>query len=201
MDLQNGFASAADEHGGLIYVAGGSGDDTFNSPVRSAFVYNVEEDKWDVLPDMNTYLEFFLGAFVDGKFYVMGNPSGPSFEIFDSYTRSWKTMENSFNNWRYFVTAFGRLHCLSVRGLIEYDYSQDNVNIVGTFPTEDWVLSIKFAGVVSNKIIVGKKDPIEGQDFYILAPPSETGGTLKLIGFERPSGLEGSTICAATLDL
>ncbi|GLJ53285.1 hypothetical protein SUGI_1135700 [Cryptomeria japonica] len=61
--LQNGFASAADEHRGLIYVVGGFGDDTFNSPVRSAFVYNVEEDKWDVLPDMNTYLDLLFRCF------------------------------------------------------------------------------------------------------------------------------------------
>ncbi|GLJ53287.1 hypothetical protein SUGI_1135720 [Cryptomeria japonica] len=97
--------------------------------ICSASVYNVEEDKWDILPDMNTYLEFFLGTFADGKFYVMSHPSGPSFEVFDSYARSWKTMENRFNNWCRFVSAFGRLHGLSVSGLIKYDDSQDNLNI------------------------------------------------------------------------
>ncbi|GLJ46883.1 hypothetical protein SUGI_0988920 [Cryptomeria japonica] len=99
-DLSNGFASGADEHGGVIYVAGGFSNDEFDNPVRNASVYNVEEDKWDVLPDMNTDLEYFRGAFADGKFYVMGIPSDPSFEVFDSYTRSWKTMENRFNYWR-----------------------------------------------------------------------------------------------------
>lgn len=83
-------------------------------------------------------------------------------------------MEDRFKNWRDFVTAFGRLHYLSVSGLIEYDYSQDWPNIVGSFPTEDWGCSINFAGLVSNKIFVGIYYPFEGEGFYMLAPPSET---------------------------
>ncbi|GLJ42474.1 hypothetical protein SUGI_0880220 [Cryptomeria japonica] len=63
---------------GLNYIGGG---------FCRASVYNVEEDKWDVLPDMNTNMEYFTGAFADGKFHVMGTSS--RFEVFDSDTGSW----------------------------------------------------------------------------------------------------------------
>ncbi|GLJ13378.1 hypothetical protein SUGI_0210970 [Cryptomeria japonica] len=66
--LRTEFATAADEEGGLIYMAGGYSR-LGAEPVRSASVYNVEEDKWDLLPDMNN----FRGVFAEGKFYVMDN--------------------------------------------------------------------------------------------------------------------------------
>ncbi|GLJ13379.1 hypothetical protein SUGI_0210980 [Cryptomeria japonica] len=191
---QTGFASAADEHGGLIYVAGGYGG--FYNPVRSASVYNVEEDKWHRLPNMNTYMEDLRGVFADGKFYVLGKPSWRTFEVFDSYTRSWKTLENRFNS-MHFLSVFGRFHCLSSRGLIEYDYSLDKLHIVGPLPTEDCE-RINFAVVVGHKIILNKWDPIEIESFYMLAPPNETGGEIKWVAIEKLSGLQGSAIHAAT---
>ncbi|XP_059073147.1 F-box/kelch-repeat protein At1g80440-like [Cryptomeria japonica] len=120
--LRTEFATAADEEGGLIYMAGGYSR-LGAEPVRSASVYNVEEDKWDLLPDMNN----FRGVFAEGKFYVMDNRYCRTIEVFDSYTRSWKTMENRFNSSHYFLSAFGRLHCFSDKGLIEYDYRWDTV--------------------------------------------------------------------------
>ncbi|GLJ13573.1 hypothetical protein SUGI_0215620 [Cryptomeria japonica] len=191
------FACATDEHGGLIYVGGGYHHQEGNHIycLGSASVYNVEEDKWDVLPDMNTWGS--IGAFADGKFYVMGYDK---FEVFDSYTRSWKNMENRFDS-TLFVSGFGRLHCLSDRELIEYDYSQDKLNIVGTIPIEDWGQLVNLCLVVSNKILVGKWHPIQGQYFYMLEPPSESAGTVKVIRIDRPSGLQGFAISAATLDL
>ncbi|GLJ13827.1 hypothetical protein SUGI_0220840 [Cryptomeria japonica] len=196
---QNAFASAADEHEGLIYVGGGH-DRIFHigKPVRSASVYNVEEDKWDLLPDMNTYMEpYSIGLFSEGKFYVMGYSD--SIEVFDSQTRSWKTMDDRFNSWRY-VSAFGRFYCLSGKGLVEYDYSQDKLQFLGSLPTEDWARFINFAVVVGNKIFVCR-EMIQGQEFCMLEPPSERGGTFKLIGIETPLGFQGFAIHAATLDL
>ncbi|GLJ13388.1 hypothetical protein SUGI_0211230 [Cryptomeria japonica] len=162
----NKFAYAADEQRGLIYMArgyitynSGPGYDSSANPVRSASVYNVEEDKWDVLPE-----------------------NGRPHKVL--YSKS---------------------------GLIEYDYSQDKLNIVGTFPRKDWGGFTDFAVFVSNKIFVGIRDPFEAEGFYMFAPqdqgfytldpPSETGGTFKLIDIERPWGLQGRAICAATLNL
>ncbi|XP_057817986.1 F-box/kelch-repeat protein At1g15670 [Cryptomeria japonica] len=194
----NAFASAADEDGGLIYVGGGLDRLYIGSAVRSASVYNVEEDKWDLLPDMNTYMEPYpTGVFAEGKFYVMGYSD--SIEVFDSYTRNWKTTENRFKSWHY-VSAFGRFYCLSGRGLIEYDYSQDKLHFLGSLPTEDWARLIDFAVVIRNKIFV-HRDMILAQDFCMLEPPSETGGTFKLTGIEALLGFQGFAMYAATLDL
>ncbi|GLJ13386.1 hypothetical protein SUGI_0211190 [Cryptomeria japonica] len=197
------FTSAADEDGGLIYVGGGF--DRSGKPVRSASVYNVEEDKWDVLPDINALVvdmyTIFRSAFADGKFYVMGSWSAPSFEAFDSYTRS-ETVENRFNCWCSFVTApFGRLYFLSDKGLIEYDCSQDKWNIVGPIPTKDWDLHIEFAVMVGHKIFVCKYHPHQGQGYYMVELPNETGGAIKLFRIRKPRGLQGQPICAATLNV
>ncbi|GLJ13355.1 hypothetical protein SUGI_0210610 [Cryptomeria japonica] len=201
-EWREGFASAADEERGLIYVGGGF---DCKYPVTSSSVYNVEEDRWDLLPDMNTCMDDFTGAFADGKFYVMGDGHYcRTIEVFDSYTRSWKTMENRFRSVSMcFVSAFERLYCFSGMGLIEYDYTQDKLNIVETFPTEDWHVTIIFTVVVGHNIFVCSRDRIEGQKFWLLRPPSErgVGGAFKWIGIERPLSYQSWATNAATLDL
>ncbi|GLJ13372.1 hypothetical protein SUGI_0210820 [Cryptomeria japonica] len=202
-DWRERFASAADEERGLIYVGGG-----FNCRfgLTSASVYNVEEDRWDLLPNMNSCMDGFTGVFADSKFYVMDHRfyvmenHYRTTEVFDSYTRSWKTIENRFNSVS--VCLFDRLYCFSGMGLIEYDYRQDKWNIVETFPTEDWHF-IVFAVVVRHNIFICILDRIRGQTFYMLRPPSERGGggAFKWTAIEKPLGLQGSAIHAATLDL
>ncbi|GLJ10535.1 hypothetical protein SUGI_0129970 [Cryptomeria japonica] len=202
-----GFASAADEQGGLIYVAGGHC--IFAKDVRRCTsVYNVEEDKWDFLPDMNAYMPSYSAVFSDGKFYVYsGGEIEPTFEVFDPYTRSWKSVENRFNS-ACFLSAFGRLYCLSdpeyeytqPRELIEYEYSQDKFHIVGAHSMEWWEPLI-FTVEVGHNIFVGSMDYDFVQTFLTFTPPSETGGAFKRIGIDRLSGLSSFVLHAATLDL
>ncbi|GLJ15560.1 hypothetical protein SUGI_0255620 [Cryptomeria japonica] len=233
----NKFASAADEQGGLIYVGGGYTNFHDNDadyrrygyPVRNASVYNVEEDKWDFLPDMNTKIADCSGVYVDGKFYVVYSQAGIFFQVFDSYTRSWKSMAN---RWYKMVnefgrvcplSAYGRLFCLSGRGLIEYDYSEDKMHFRGPGPSfmeersrinfaievghNIFVSSLNrflfhnFATEVGHNNFMRSLDLFHCQKFCKLAPPSETGGAFKWIGIERPSGLQGMAVGAATLDL
>ena len=207
----NGFASAADEERGLIYVGGGY--DRFHSredfslladPVRSASVYNVEEDKWEDLPDMNTSMEPrqvggivpFRGVFVDGRFYVKSYPG--VFEVFDSYSKAWKNVENELNQSAgIFVSAFGQIYFLTSMVMIEYDFRQEKTQVVGSLPAED----LKFAIVVNNKIFVCKWAKSEGMGgFYMLTPPSKTGEEFNLTGMQRPPGIQ-VVRDAATLDL
>ncbi|GLJ13310.1 hypothetical protein SUGI_0210100 [Cryptomeria japonica] len=151
-------------------------------------------------PTLNTKVENFVGGFADGKFYVKDYQFWPNFEVFDSYIRSWKTVENRSNS-LHFLPVFGCLYSLFGRELIGYEYNQDMLQIVGPLSMEDWNRYIEFSVLVSNKIFVSKWDPIQSQAFYMLVPPTETGGAFKLIGIERPLGLQGSAIAAATLDL
>ncbi|GLJ18028.1 hypothetical protein SUGI_0318120 [Cryptomeria japonica] len=189
------FASAADEHRGLIYVGGGY---ERGHRHHRATVYNVEEDNWDFLPYKKT--SGSIGAFANGKFYVMG--SSGIFKVFNSYMRSWTALENRVNRSHHcFVSAFGRFYGLSVNGLFEYDFSPDKLNVVGTFSMKNMGWFIHFAVVFSNKLFVRKLDSKLNQGFYMLEPPSETGGTFKLIEVERPLDLQGSAVCATTLDL
>ncbi|GLJ13354.1 hypothetical protein SUGI_0210600 [Cryptomeria japonica] len=202
-EWREGFASAADEERGLIYVGGAFRYCKYG--LTSASVYNVEEDRWDLLPDMNTCMDAFTGAFADSKFYVMGNRHCHTNEVFDCYTKSWKTMEDRFNSVSAvcFVSAFERLYCFSAMGLIEYEYTQDKLNIVETFPTGDWHETIIFTVVIGHNIFICRWDHIEGQTFWLLRPPSERGGggAFKWTGIERPLSFQSCAINAATLDL
>ena len=53
---------------GLVYVAGGKGNDL--NALRRAEVYSVEEDEWRILPDMGQDMDNCFGAFNDGKLFV-----------------------------------------------------------------------------------------------------------------------------------
>ncbi|GLJ14939.1 hypothetical protein SUGI_0243800 [Cryptomeria japonica] len=59
------FACDPSSSEGLVYIAGGFHRKTF-SPYLEAFVYNVEENKWDFLPPMSFDPNPCAGACLDG---------------------------------------------------------------------------------------------------------------------------------------
>eukprot|EP00253_Pinus_taeda_P006837 PITA_06837 len=87
---------------GLIYVAGGQ-DERGNS-LSTVEAYDVEEDRWEILPPMTHNRHLSAGVYLDGKFMVI---SGMSFggavavensaEVFDEATGRWQTLENMWS--------------------------------------------------------------------------------------------------------
>ncbi|GLJ06603.1 hypothetical protein SUGI_0042840 [Cryptomeria japonica] len=102
----------------LIYVAGGHEDD--KNALRSAEVYDVEDDRWDVLPDMNEGRDECASVFIDGILFVMSGYTTEmqgrfecSVQVFDSNSRIWNRVEDMWTLpqrcLRVCVSAFGRL--------------------------------------------------------------------------------------------
>lgn len=87
---------------GVVYVAGGH-DDNKNA-LRGAEVYDVENNAWEILPDMNSERDECRGALVGGKFYVISGYKTQwqgrferSSEVFDPETKTWTTLENMWS--------------------------------------------------------------------------------------------------------
>jgi hypothetical protein len=79
---RSSFACCVSSSNGLVYVAGGLNEDIH--PL-AAEAYNVEEDKWEILPPMiQPHSKGCHGVFVEGKFMVIsGGEFNLSAEIFD----------------------------------------------------------------------------------------------------------------------
>ncbi|XP_057824318.2 F-box/kelch-repeat protein At1g15670-like [Cryptomeria japonica] len=58
---------------GSIYIAGGYAKCDNAGEPREAAVYKVDEDKWELLPQMLEEVGFCRGFFFEGMFYVIGS--------------------------------------------------------------------------------------------------------------------------------
>eukprot|EP00253_Pinus_taeda_P007624 PITA_07624 len=122
------FACAVSSSKGLIYVAGG--EDEHGNSLATAEAYDVEEDRWEVLPPMTQTHTSAVGVYLEGKFIVITEGST---EAFDEETGSWNTLENM---WIFptripmmecnFVCTRGRLYLILSKEVMEYD-AQKNV--------------------------------------------------------------------------
>ena len=87
-----------------------------------AAVYKVDEDKWEILPNMHRRMGLSSGVFMDGMFYVIGVPREGS-QRYDPNRGVWTTINNmSLQTHQDALYAFGRLIAFR-RGVVdEYDW-------------------------------------------------------------------------------
>ncbi|XP_072964338.1 F-box/kelch-repeat protein At1g80440 [Typha angustifolia] len=92
------FACAASDADRAVYVAGGHDED--KNALRSALAYNVVVDRWFPLPDMAMERDEPRGAFLGGRFHVIGGYAtdaqgqfGRSAEVFDASAWRWGPVE------------------------------------------------------------------------------------------------------------
>ncbi|GLJ52018.1 hypothetical protein SUGI_1105770 [Cryptomeria japonica] len=95
------FACAVSPTEPLVYIAGGCNrpcNRNFNCPLPEAFVFNVEENKWDILPAMNSIplLSLCVGAFLNDKFYVAPCRSQRG-QVYDPKTQVWSNINSDSN--------------------------------------------------------------------------------------------------------
>ncbi|GLJ34843.1 hypothetical protein SUGI_0701700 [Cryptomeria japonica] len=105
---------------GTIYIAGGFTKIRPGHALREAAVYKIDEDKWELLPEMHQEIDSCRGVFIEGIFYVIGRDNRT--QRFDPTTRVWTTIVNmSWNHifWNNFLYAFGRLSLFTARNGIE----------------------------------------------------------------------------------
>ncbi|XP_057821802.2 F-box/kelch-repeat protein At1g80440-like [Cryptomeria japonica] len=127
---RNFFVCAASASEGLVYFAGSYIPMGYSSDYQrlEAFVYNVEENKWDFLPPPDyisfASLYFCASVFLDGKFYVAPHRCERA-QVYDPHTRVWKNL-NSDSNADYIHSCVAARHGIecstwyeSVRGWID----------------------------------------------------------------------------------
>jgi hypothetical protein len=91
--FRRSFACSVDSSTGLVYVAGGV--DERRNPLAAAEAYNVEEDKWKILPPMiQPHGLRCDGVFMEGKFMVFTRDGDRNAEVFDPSAGTWKRWEN-----------------------------------------------------------------------------------------------------------
>ena len=118
------FACSVSSSKDFIYVAGGF--DELGETLATAEVYDVESDKWEVLPPMPQRRKNSLGVFMEDKFMVISGtrrnlqrhlhnpPVERSVEVFDTKTSTWNTLEDmmSLNNYQGCVSACGNMYVI-----------------------------------------------------------------------------------------
>ncbi|GLJ34883.1 hypothetical protein SUGI_0702260 [Cryptomeria japonica] len=117
-----GFAFCASPEGS-IYMAGGNAKYDDDPELRDAAVYKVDEDKWELLPQMPQEIGRCKGFFIEGMFYVIGT-SNNRCQRFDPNTRIWTTLINMSlpDSWSDILYAFGRLIAFGRNGIEQYEW-------------------------------------------------------------------------------
>ena len=201
------FACSAASSDGLVYVAGGI-DETYN-PLAAAESYNVEEDRWEILPPMiQPHGKRCHGVFIEGKFMVLSQARfDRSGEIFNPRERTWTRWEGiwSFDGdgdvWSSCAASYssGDLYVFSGEHVIKYDPVNNLWTPVASFPERiDFFTS---ATQWRDSIFVITCNFISGKIICYLFNPSTT----RLIEVNRnggdSEGFVGVILSATTVEI
>ncbi|KAH9313876.1 hypothetical protein KI387_022503, partial [Taxus chinensis] len=161
---------------GFIYVAGGYNIVHGPKFLGAAAIYRVEEDEWEILPNMNRDIKG-EGAFIDGKFYVIDESR--SAEVFHPDTRRWTTEKNRGNPDQIvgpcMVPVGKRLYCYGFfTGFMEYMSKECVWKELGPCPMKD-VYDLSSATQWGDNIIFGGSDLRGRAVFRIFLPPATEG--------------------------
>jgi hypothetical protein len=186
------FACSVDSSTGLVYVAGGVGvyvagrvgvDEPLNPlagtrPLAAAEVYNVEEDKWEILPHMiQPHGPACDGVFMEGKFMVFSEDR--SAEVFEPSAGTWRRWENMrFRGdlWKKCaVSSSGELYAFSDEQVMKNDGEKNVWTAVSFLPQSarfikcvaqfgDWIF---VAGGRLRKIVTYLFNPSTGEWFEV----------------------------------
>jgi len=187
---------------GLIYVAGGH--DENKNALRAAEVYDVEEDKWEILPQMSQERDECQGMFMDGKFTVISGYRTESqgrfdrsAEVFDPSTALWSRVENMWSIDgcpRSCVAAFGNLYFFRKQQAMSYNRKENIWELVASLPGDMNIVTC--ATVWRDKIFVSGSACSGGDQVVYLLDNS-----WKWTPIERPHEFEGFAQSAVTVEM
>ena len=134
------FVCSVSSSNGLVYVA--AGIDRSLNPLSAAETYNVEEDKWDILPPMiQPHGPSCHSVFMEGKFMVLTTRNGHRMngrvEVFNPSAGTWEFMPNShFNVWnsRAVAASSGNLYAFTERHVMKCDRENNVWTRVASLP-------------------------------------------------------------------
>ncbi|GLJ14053.1 hypothetical protein SUGI_0224780 [Cryptomeria japonica] len=162
-DRRNNPCCSLDSAKGLIYIAGGRHSD--EGELRTAIVYDIQEEKWEYLPPMIWSGYNCHSVFTDDKLYVVSHAKG-HLQTYDPNRRQWSAinMQPSF-------AAFERIYHNFHEPVIEWDYLENQIlrdpELRSFIGATMWNRQILMA-------VVGKE---EARFFYLFEPsiPGEAG--------------------------
>jgi hypothetical protein len=122
-----------------VYVARRVGVDEPLNPLAATEAYNVEEDKWEILPPM--IQPHSLGCdsvFMEGKFMVfIEDRSAEAFELSAGTWRRWENMRFVGDLWKKcVVSSSGKLYAFSdeQKQVMKYDGEKNVCTVVDFLP-------------------------------------------------------------------
>lgn len=185
---------------GTVYVVGGNDEAKIALPTAEA--YDVENDRWDILPAMGRARDQCQAVFMDAKLLVIsgyGTESPGKFEksaeVFDPCTRTWKVVENMWRSGespRSCVAAVGGLYCLRKEGVMEYK-AEENVWVdLASMPASG--SRVYSCAAWGDKIFVSCGG--DEMECYMFEP-----GNGKWVVVERPQEFLAFVQCVTSLEL
>ncbi|GLJ35016.1 hypothetical protein SUGI_0704540 [Cryptomeria japonica] len=112
-------ACCASPGGGLVYIAQES----------QVAVYDVAQDKWELLPGIQDPIDLVRGYYIDGMFHVVSVFAKPFYQTyrFNPVTQQWEVL-HGFNLLQYpplsFVAEFGYIYSFDINKVMEFDCSR-----------------------------------------------------------------------------
>ncbi|GLJ14054.1 hypothetical protein SUGI_0224790 [Cryptomeria japonica] len=161
---------SVDSAKGLIYIAGrcySRGEE-----LRTAIVYDTEEEKWEYLPQMiwSEDSDMWHSVFSDDKFYVVSHAMG-QIQIYDPNTRQWSAITIISDVCMYpSFSAFGWIYHDFHEKIVEWDYLENQCLHV---PDNGFI----GATVWNKQMLMAVEGEENSRDFYLSEPsiPEEAG--------------------------
>ncbi|GLJ14056.1 hypothetical protein SUGI_0224820 [Cryptomeria japonica] len=177
-DCRVDFCCSVDSAKGLLYIAGGCNsdeDEDYDDGLRTAAVYDVEEEKWEYLPPMIWSEYKCHSVFTDDKFYVMSHVEG-HIQAYDPNTRQWSAISTCYEgSMQPSFAAFGRIYYDCDGEIIEWDYVDNQFRLAGTLVPQLY----RFIGGVmwNQQILMVGFNTENAMAFYLFEPsiPREGG--------------------------
>ncbi|GLJ34863.1 hypothetical protein SUGI_0701920 [Cryptomeria japonica] len=181
---------------GSIYIAGGrrkhfDDDDDDDDGLSEAAVYKVDEDKWELLPEMRLRMGECKGVFIEGMFYVFGLFRNFGIQRFNPNTRGWTTVRNMdlpYNSYD-IMYAFARLFSFQVDGLEEYNWEGNVWRQFEAFPQNSVFIP---PTVWCDQIFLCISDSF----FYMYKPVAPVPE--RWVSLDRPENLEARQLIGMT---
>ena len=141
------FVCSVSSSNGLVYVA--AGIDRSLNPLSAAETYNVEEDKWDILPPMiQPHGPSCHSVFMEGKFMVLTTRNGHRMngrvEVFNPSAGTWEFMPNfKYNVWnsRGVASSSGNLYAFTERHVMKCDRENNVWTHVASLPLQNYFIT------------------------------------------------------------
>ncbi|GLJ07613.1 hypothetical protein SUGI_0070880 [Cryptomeria japonica] len=177
-DCRYEFCRSLDSAKGLIYIAGGQDSD--NKELRTAIVYDIEDEKWEYLPSLKSdYLPPLCwrngSVCIDDKFYVVSHWE-KYIQAYDPNTRQWSTISTSYDgSSQVCLAAFGRIYPILCRNIIRRGFLENQSSVACIGPPAIQLCLILGVTMWHQQILIVGANKEDVRVFYLFEPSIQAG--------------------------